>query len=281
MQGGRFRIISGMPPRTMVVMRNKYGIAGSLVVVLGFSLLLFRSDIAWSQEKINGQAIFAANCSACHGSDGRGGERAPSIATRREVVSRPDSDLIHIVQNGVPGTAMPGFGYMGPEKINAVVHYLRTLQGIGVEVKAPGNPRLGEQLFYGKAECFKCHMVHGQGGFFGNDLSSYGFGRSIENIRAAIVNPDQNLDRKSESVTVVTTDRHKFTGAIRSEDNFSLILQTEDGSFHSFSKDEIARVDYSGHSLMPDDYGNKLSSREIDDLVSYLLKTDAPEHASN
>jgi len=253
----------------------------SCAAMLFVSLFAFNPTDAPAQENISGQAIFAANCSACHGSDGRGGERAPNIATRREVVSRADADLIRAVQNGVSGTAMPAFGYMGAPKINAVVQYLRSLQGIGVAVKAPGDSHLGENLFYGKAGCSKCHMVNGRGGFISSDLSGYGFGRSVEGVRSAILNPDRSMDRRSEAVTIVAEDQQRFTGLIRNEDNFSLILQTEDGSFHRFSKEKIMRVEYSGHSLMPNDYENKLSSKEIDDLVSYLLKTGALERASN
>ncbi len=259
----------------------KYVVDNCCAALLFVSLLAFKSTNAQAQENISGQAIFAANCSACHGSDGRGGERAPNIATRREVVARADADLIRAVQNGVPGTAMPAFGYMGAPKINAVVQYLRSLQGIGVAVKAPGDSHLGENLFYGKAECSKCHMVNGRGGFLSSDLSGYGFGRSVEGVRSAILNPDRSMDRRSEAITVVAEDQHRFTGLIRNEDNFSLILQTEDGSFHTFPKEKIIRVEYSGHSLMPNDYENKLSSKEIDDLVSYLLKTGTLERAPN
>jgi cytochrome c oxidase cbb3-type subunit III len=259
----------------------KYVVNNCCAALLFVGLSALKPANAQAQENISGQSIFTANCSACHGSDGRGGERAPNIATRREVVSRADADLIRAVQNGVSGTAMPAFGYMGAPKMNAVVQYLRSLQGIGVAVKAPGDSHLGENLFYGKAECSKCHMVNGRGGFISSDLSGYGFGRSVEGVRSAILNPDRSMDRRSEAITVVAEDQQKFTGLIRNEDNFSLILQTEDGSFHTFSKDKIMRVEYSGHSLMPNDYENKLSSKEIDDLVSYLLKTEAPERVSN
>jgi putative heme-binding domain-containing protein len=243
-------------------------------------MAISRPSPAQPEEVADGQKIFTTNCGACHGSDGRGGERAPDIATRREVVARADAELIRAVQNGVYGTAMPAFGYMGAEKIHAVVHYLRTLQGIGVAVKAPGDPRAGEQLFYGKAECSKCHMINGRGGFIGSDLSGYGFGRSIENIRAAIVDPDRSLDRKSQAVTIVANNQQHFSGLVRNEDNFALILQTEDGAFHSFSKENIARIEYSRNSLMPNDYENKLTNKEIDNLVSYLLKASFPAKAS-
>jgi cytochrome c oxidase cbb3-type subunit III len=228
---------------------------------------------ASSQDGVSGQAIFTTNCGACHGSDGRGGERAPNIVTRREVVSRADADLIRAVEHGVPGTAMPAFGYLGDAKVEAVVKYLRTLQGIGVSVKAPGDPRKGQEIFFGKAGCSRCHMINGTGGFLSSDLSDYGAGRSIDDLRSAILNPGRNVDRKSQAVTVVLSDKEKYTGLIRSEDNFSLTLQSEDGSIHSLSKERLQRIEASGYSFMPDDYGSKLSSTEVDDLISFLLRT--------
>jgi putative heme-binding domain-containing protein len=245
-----------------------------------FSLFACKPTAAQSREKISGQKIFVESCSVCHGSDGHGGERGPDIATRREVVLRTDTDLLHIVRDGVEGTAMPGFGFMGAENVSAVVHYLRMLQGLGENSMAPGDSRRGEQLFYGKAECSKCHMVNGRGGFFNSDLGSYGSGRSVEDILRAIVDPDLNLDRRSEAATIVTKNKGSFTGLIRSEDNFSLVLQQTDGSFYSFRKEEVAHVNYSGHSLMPTDYQKRLSSKEIDDLISYLLKTGSSEHTA-
>jgi len=60
-----------------------------------------------------------------------------------------------------------------------------------------------------------------------------------------------------------------------------MVLQKKDGSFYSLPKETIARTEYCGHSLMPSDYEKRLSSKEIDDLVSYLLKTNASEHVSS
>ncbi len=222
---------------------------------------------------VEGPALFAANCGACHGSDGRSGERAPDIATRREVVSLSDADLIRIVENGVAGRGMPAFGYLGKAKVNAVVHHLRTLQGIGVVSEAPGDSHRGEELFFGKAECSSCHMMNGHGGFIAADLSGYGQGRSVADMRAAIVDPDRKLDRRTQYVTVVMMDGKTDTGFVRAEDNFSLVLQGEDGVFRLFARGNVRRVEYSGHSSMPRDYAIRLSSKELDDLISYLLKT--------
>lgn len=230
-----------------------------------------------AQSTPNGAALFAANCGACHGSDGRSGERAPNIATRREVVSLLDADLIRTIENGLAGNGMPAFGYLGRTKISAIVHHLRTLQGIGVTVAVPGDPRQGETLFFGKAECSSCHMVNGRGGYLAEDLSGYGLGRTDSDVRTSIVDPDRKLDRAAQHVTVVNSDGQECIGFVRNQDNFSLILQADDGSFRLFRRDKIVRIEYSGHSSMPRDYESRLSSKELDDLVSYLLKTGAGE----
>ena len=247
--------------------------AGLLVV----PLVLSYSASGQQQAAPNGAAIFAANCAACHGSDGRGGERAPSIATRREVVSRSDADLIRAVQNGIAGVGMPAFGYLGEDKVKVVVNYLRTLQGFGAHEKVPGNPHSGEALFYGKAGCVNCHMMNGKGGFLAGDLTQYGLGRSVEGVRTAIIDPDRSVERRGQSVTIVRMDDQRLKGLIRAEDNFSLVLQTEDGAYHTITREQIVRIEQSGHSLMPQDYENRLSSKEIDDLVSYLLQARGAE----
>lgn len=244
-------------------------------VVASFCFLIGRTAYAQNDADAIGRAIFAANCAACHGSDGRGGERAPNITTRREIVSLSDAALISDVQHGVSGTAMPPFGYLGDEKVLAVVHYLRTLQGLGATAKSPGDPQLGEQLFYGKAGCATCHTMNGRGGFMGSDLSDYGAGRSLENVRKAVLDPNSSVDRKSQVVSVMAVDGKQFKGLVRAEDNYFLTLQSEDGVFHTFSRSSVAHVEYSGRSLMPDDYEKKLSSKEVDDLVSFLLKSQA------
>jgi hypothetical protein len=60
-------------------------------------------------------------------------------------------------------------------------------------------------------------------------------------------------------------------GLIRNEDNFSVQFQTEDGSFHLFQKSELRSLELRENSLMPTDYGERLSAGELDDLASYLI----------
>jgi cytochrome c oxidase cbb3-type subunit III len=252
----------------------------SIPHLAAMALLAAMSTLVYAQQKDTaaGEHLFSSNCAACHGSDGRGGERAPNIATRRSVISLSDIDLEGIVTKGLSGVGMPAFGYLGSEKISDVVAYLRVLQGRGTAVKVTGDVKAGHELFYGKAGCSKCHMMQGEGGFIASDLTTYGDNLSAVAVRRAIVTPDQNLDSTSKIVEVYDRNGQHISGFVRAEDNFSLTVQTEDGRYHFFSKAKLATVLHTSHSSMPRNYESILNNKEIEDLVSYLITTASVPH---
>jgi cytochrome c oxidase cbb3-type subunit 3 len=230
-----------------------------------------------SNNGLEGKRIFASTCAACHGLDGSGGERGPDLH-RREIQLRSDKALIGIVQEGIPGTGMPAFRSLGRSRIQAVVRHLRNLQGQGGAGELVGDPEPGKALFFGKAECSQCHMLNGEGGFIGSDLSNYASAQSADEIRSAISDPNKNLDPRKRTVIVRTTDGKTQTGVARNEDNFSLQLQTIDGTFHFFTKSGVQSIEYQNRSMMPADYKSRLSSQEIDDIVGYLISIGRSNH---
>jgi cytochrome c oxidase cbb3-type subunit III len=248
-----------------------------LVVLLG------SGSLADLQAQPPGAQIFASNCATCHGADGRGGEHAPNIATAPQVQHLMDRELAGIIRYGITGAGMPAFSSLKQQEIAEVVSYLRVLQGRGDTVKLPGDPKQGQALFFGKARCSDCHMVNGKGGFIGSDLTYYGAEAKPDQMRAIILDPDKNLPADKKATTVVTTAGQSITGMLRTNNNFSLSLQTPDGSFHFLPKSELTQVELGAHSLMP---AATLNSKEVDDLVSYLLRTGdesskhSPAHSS-
>jgi len=220
----------------------------------------------------HGKQIFASTCATCHGLDGRGAERAPDIAGNPRVQKLSDAQIAHIIQNGIPGAGMPAFHLLGASEVKAVVTYLRTLQGTKQEVKLPGDPDRGETVFFGKAGCSSCHMVAGKGGFIASDLSTYARTHPVEQILSAITTPTPVNDRQARLVTAQPRGGAKVVGRIRNEDNFSMQLETLDGTFVSIAKSDLDGLEYSSQSLMPSDYGSTLTPAELDDVVSYLAR---------
>jgi cytochrome c oxidase cbb3-type subunit 3 len=204
--------------------------------------------------------------------DGRGGERAPDIATSLRSNRRSDKNLSHIVEQGLPENGMPSFNSLGHDGIANVVLYLRVLQGRTGPSKLPGNADTGRALFHSKAGCAECHMVEGSGGFIAGDLSAWGGTRSSEEIRNAITKPSA-ANRRGGKMVVMTHDGRRYEGMARNEDNFSIQLQTLDGEFHLFQKTELDNLALQAEPLMPTDYGSRLTASELNDLVSFLMQS--------
>ncbi len=70
-----------------------------------------------------GRALFSRNCASCHGSDGRGGERGPSI-TARNLDTR--TDLPDLIRKGLPARGMPGVA-VSNEEAQSLALFLKTL----------------------------------------------------------------------------------------------------------------------------------------------------------
>lgn len=217
-----------------------------------------------------GRQAFESRCAGCHGLDGRGSERAPDVTTRAGL-RLSDADLFKIIQRGMPAAGMPSFAALDSSRINALVSYLRLLQGKTGGAKVAGDPKKGKALFYGKARCADCHMMDGAGGYIASDLSSFGRTRALEEIRDAITKPRTDSGTSRGVVAVTTRDGQNVSGVLRNEDNFSVQLQTLDGVFHLFEKADVANVTHQAEPLMPSDYGSALSPGEIDDLISYMI----------
>ena len=213
---------------------------------------------------------FSTTCAACHGLDGHGGERGPDIASR-QVQEHSDEELIRTVRNGISETGMPNFAFLGDARIEAIVSYLRVLQGTSGPLPMPGNPQNGEVLFSGTARCSQCHMAKGVGGFIAADLSAFAAGISPADIRRAIVNPAQDGRQNRGKVVITFANGSPLEGVVRNEDNFSLQLQSMDGTFHLVQKSKISAIKPSEQPLAHEDYGKTLSPSQLDDLVSYLM----------
>jgi cytochrome c oxidase cbb3-type subunit 3 len=259
-------------------------LAGSALLLLAGMPLMGQGQMSAVDQ---GAQQFQANCAGCHGADGKGGDKGPSIATLPSVVALSEIEMIKIVRDGTP-TGMPSFEQLGDAKITAVVRYLRTLQGkttVSNTDELTGDAVAGRVLYFGKAQCSDCHMVNtaglGQGGFIASDLTSYGANHTARAIRQAILQPDTPLDPASRVVEVQTKTGQKLIGLVRSEDNFNLALQTEDGRYHFLTRSSLVEVNYKQYSLMPRDYGTRLTGKELDDLVSFLIVTskNAPVEA--
>jgi cytochrome c oxidase cbb3-type subunit III len=218
-----------------------------------------------------GAKLFVGSCSVCHGIDGRGGARGPDL-TQGLVVNRgTDDEVAQVIRKGVPGSSMAAFD-LPDSQVQQLVAFIRSLSIKAAQLSVPGDLEAGRQVFFGKGRCYECHMVRGQGGLVGPELSNLGNERTLSEIRQSILQPGVVSDRKYKAVTVVTRSGEKITGVLRNRDNFSLQMVDQHGRLRFFLTRELSKIDAHEKSLMPDNYGTLLRPEELQNLLVYLSR---------
>jgi len=85
-----------------------------------------------------GGDLYTANCSRCHGPEGQGTQRAPSLNVKSFLTDTSDLAMEQIITNGIPGTAMPAWGTrMAESDIQAIVGFIRQWEATAPEVASP------------------------------------------------------------------------------------------------------------------------------------------------
>lgn len=223
-----------------------------------------------------GKALFEGTCANCHGIDGSGAN-GPNI---RDAGTRLGPEALYqTLHTGVLGSGMPSFSSLGEEKLWQLVDYVSSFGRASGEA-ALGDPQKGKAV-YGTSGCANCHMIDGQGGSSGPDLSKVGTLRSTALLRNILLDPGANIptgDSLQERTQypayvmyrAVMKDGKELLGTRVDEDSFTIQLRDERGNIHSIQKFDVKEIEpVPGKSFMPS-YKSKLTDEQLNDLVAYL-----------
>lgn len=219
-----------------------------------------------------GRKAYLGGCAGCHGPEGGGG-RGPSLIDRAAWHPMTDQNLYTTIQKGVG--IMPAAN-LSEDRGWELAAFVRSLTSPAADVQAPGDPTLGEKLFWSSAGCSNCHRIGGKGGFSGPDLSIIGRTSTLPKLRRSILNPD--FERTPGFHTANLTlrgDGAKLTGLVKDRTNYVIQLQLKDGSLRAIPVDTIESIELLKPTTMPLDYKTRLSAADITNLVSYLRRQGA------
>ncbi len=140
-----------------------------------------------------------------------------------------------------------------------------------------GDAARGEEIFFFKTEvsCRRCHKVGKRGGDVGPELTGLARSRTRESFLESIVEPNAAISPGYGTVTLLLDDGTAVTGVLRSENDASIELALADGSRMAVLKEDVEER-ATGLSAMPADIRDKLTPRELRDLVEYLASLHAP-----
>ena len=219
-----------------------------------------------------GLKYFERQCSRCHGFDAKGSDEtgAPDLTGR---LSRASSEvgIFNIIRTGIPGTAMlPVAADLPDAQVWQLVAYISSLSTDPANIDLPGSVANGARLFSNEGDCNSCHMIDGQGGRQGPDLSRVGERRSPEELLSDMLNPHEDVAPRWWTMRVTDRDGVVREGLRMNEDSFSLRIMDIDANLWSYPKNQIASFERLETSTMPS-YTQTLSDSEVDDLVAYLF----------
>ena len=217
-----------------------------------------------------GQRLFRQQCSRCHGRDGDGGELGPALTNGFSSAST-DAGLFSIVREGIPNTQMIGISRTATDQsVWMVVSYLNSLNDTGA-VDLPGDPAAGQMVFSGKGNCSSCHMVNGEGGRRGPDLSRVGDRRDPDELASDLRTPDEDVTPRWWTLRITRGDGSVVEGLRMSEDTFTMRIMDENEDLWSFSKGGVRSHERITTSIMPS-VNALLTNAEVDDLIAYLYQ---------
>jgi len=165
---------------------------GKLISCLGLALCAAAPVLANPGDADKGAEIYARRCVLCHGEEGDGlGPAAERLnppprdftfgqykikTTGFDDIVPNDEDLFRMITDGMPGTAMPGWGDMLSEQdIWDLIAHLKIFAGLEEEVpsdqvdygtqvaSSPQSIAKGKQLFHEGDRCSECHGEDGKG----------------------------------------------------------------------------------------------------------------------
>jgi cytochrome c oxidase cbb3-type subunit 3 len=232
-----------------------------------------------------GRQLFQGMCAECHGAGGAGGD-APSLNRPRLIHAPDDAALASVIADGIPNTAMPRIRRFTESELKQLVAYVRSVGRIPRE-RVLGDVQSGAVL-YKRLACASCHIVAGEGGTLGPDLSDIGLLRGAAYLHEAVVAPGSSLPKGTLSVLprgyaeylpvrMVTRQGREIRGLRVNEDAFTIQVRDSAGALHSLRKSDLDVLDkQTGTSVMPS-FATQLTAPELTDLVAYLVSLRGTE----
>jgi cytochrome c oxidase cbb3-type subunit 3 len=257
--------------------------AGAIALAVG--ALSARVDAQNNADVDSGKRLFQGMCVECHGAGGAGGD-APGLNRPRLNHAPDDTALANVIANGIPNTAMPRVRRFTENELQQLVAYVRSLGKVAGD-RVPGDARNGAAIYRNLA-CSACHIVAGQGGNLGPDLTEIGFLRGAAYLREAVVDPGASLPKGTLSVLsrgyneylpvrIVTRQGSEIRGIRINEDAFTIQVRDAAGKFYSLRKSDLEVLDkQAAKSLMPS-FASRLAAPELTDLVAYLASLRGAE----
>jgi len=139
------------------------------------------------------------------------------------------------------------------------------------ESLAGGDAARGREIFLNNnaVYCQRCHKLDGQGGEVGPILNGLARDKTRDYLLESITHPNKQIAKGYESVQLAMLDGSTISGVLKARTKDTITVMTAEAKSITVKTDDVDG-EKPDKSAMAEELANKLSRRELRDLVEFL-----------
>jgi putative heme-binding domain-containing protein len=140
------------------------------------------------------------------------------------------------------------------------------------DAKQLGDFKRGAAIYNRPAlACVSCHAIKGKGGQLGPELGGLATHMVPEGILESLLTPSRQMKQGYESVVITLKNKDVRVGTLHRKTKSEVLLRDASGKISSVPRNQVAKLDTSGVSMMPPGLTGSLRRDELLDLLHYLM----------
>lgn len=137
------------------------------------------------------------------------------------------------------------------------------------------------KLMFDATRCSSCHVMRGEGGSIGPDLTQLGTRFTAKDMLESIIEPNKVVSDQYAATVLTMKDGSSILGRLINEDDKTYFISQNPFApdvIREISKPDVADTKYSYISVMYPGLINRLNEEELKDLIAYLMAGGNAEH---
>lgn len=137
------------------------------------------------------------------------------------------------------------------------------------------------KMMFDATRCSSCHMMRGEGGAIGPDLTQLGTRFTTKDMLEAIIEPNKVVSDQYAATVFTMKDGSSILGRLTNEDENTYFISQNPFApevIREIPKQDVLNTKYSYISVMYPGLINRLNEEELKDLIAYLMAGGNPDH---
>jgi putative heme-binding domain-containing protein len=137
------------------------------------------------------------------------------------------------------------------------------------------------KMMFDATRCSSCHLMRGEGGSIGPDLTQLGTRFSAKDMLEAIIEPNKTVSDQYAATVFTMKDGSSILGRLTNEDDNTYFISQNPFApevIREVPRQDVVDTKYSYISVMYPGLINRLNEEELKDLLAYLMAGGNSDH---